>query len=211
MKKILEKVGCTIACIGMFAMIVILARAKEELHKGFMEETTIATSQETIEIIEKASTESEVRTGITCIVSVGAAAVVDNLSDTAITICGWSDIFLTEEEMKLLYTTVYCEAGNQGYEAQVMVALVILNRLNSDKYPDTLREVVYQEGQFAVTKWPDFESKGWTSSVQSAVDYALQYNEYPRDMYYFRADYYHSFGEPYVYIAETYFSLEGGK
>lgn len=181
--------------------LVIMAAAMAE---SSTKEKTLATSQEyEVKSVEKAET-----TGIINIKSVGMAAVMDMLPDIDFTFCEWEDIVLTEDEMNLLYTTVYCEAGNQGHEAQVMVALVILNRLNSDKYPDTLREVIYQRSQFSVTLWPDFESRGWTSSVKDAVDYALIRNDYPRDMYYFRADYYHSFGVPYTYKAETYFSTE---
>ena len=181
--------------------LVIMAAAMAE---SSTKEKTLATSQEyEVKTVEKADV-----TGKVNLMSVGMAAVMDTLPDIEFTFCEWADIVLTEDEMNLLYTTVYCEAGNQGHEAQVMVALVILNRLNSDKYPDTLREVIYQPNQFSVTSWPDFESRGWTSSVKDAVDYALIRNDYPRDMYYFRADYYHSFGVPYTYKAETYFSTE---
>ncbi len=169
----------------------------------------LETKSEPVEVID---VEPEVLTGETSIHKVGIAEVIDKLPDD-VTICAWEDIALTETEMELLYTTVYCESGNQGYDAQVLTALAILNRLASDKYADTLEGVIYQRDsrgypQFSVINWPDFESRGWTSSVKEACDYAMQHNEHPRDMYYFRADYYHSFGVPYMAIKDTYFSTE---
>lgn len=54
-----------------------------------------------------------------------------------------------ETELKMLATICYLEAGNQCYEAQLAVANVVLNRMKSSAYPDTMLEVLYQEGQFA--------------------------------------------------------------
>lgn len=91
--------------------------------------------------------------------------------------------------------------------------MAILNRLSSDKYADDLDGVIYQRDnlgrpQFSVIDWPNFESRGWTSSVREACNYAMQHNDHPRDMYYFRAGKYHGFGVPYMKINDTYFSTE---
>ena len=125
--------------------------------------------------------------------------------------CSWADISLNDEEYRLLCTTVFCEAGNQTVETQTMVALTILNRINSDIFPNTVREVVYQDEQFAVTKWDDFENYGWTESVTAAVKNALADNEHPDDMYYFRTLHYHTFGTPYIQSEDLYFSTEKGE
>jgi hypothetical protein len=60
--------------------------------------------------------------------------------------CYWADFSLTESEYDLICTTVYCESGNQDFDTQVMVALTILNRLESDLFPDTVKEVIYSKG-----------------------------------------------------------------
>ena len=118
-------------------------------------------------------------------------------------------VSLNKEERELLYRTVYCESGNQSIEAQEMVALTILNRLESDKFPDTLHDVIYQKNQYEVTEWNGFESYGWTEQVEQAVENALIENRHPSDMYYFRNGYYHSFGVPYMQSGDLYFSTEG--
>lgn len=52
-------------------------------------------------------------------------------------------------ESYLLACIVYCESGNQSYEGQLAVANVVLNRVKSPLFPNTISEVVYQSGQFS--------------------------------------------------------------
>ena len=53
----------------------------------------------------------------------------------------------TTDEM-LLAALVYCEAGNQCYEGKLAVASVVMNRVRSEAYPDTIAGVIYASGQF---------------------------------------------------------------
>jgi spore germination cell wall hydrolase CwlJ-like protein/uncharacterized protein YgiM (DUF1202 family) len=53
-------------------------------------------------------------------------------------------------ELKLLACLVHSEAGTQGYEGKLAVANVVLNRVKSSKYPDSIKSVIYQSGQFSV-------------------------------------------------------------
>lgn len=55
---------------------------------------------------------------------------------------------LNSEEAELLARLVYAEAGEDSDETQIAVASVILNRVASDSYPDTIAEVIYQDGQY---------------------------------------------------------------
>lgn len=54
----------------------------------------------------------------------------------------------TYEEAQLLMKVAAAEALNQGCDGQWLVMSVILNRVNSSEFPDTIKEVVYQEHQF---------------------------------------------------------------
>lgn len=54
----------------------------------------------------------------------------------------------TDAEIRLLAAITYLEAGNQSYRGKIAVASVIINRLDSKKFPNTLKEVIYQSGQF---------------------------------------------------------------
>ena len=52
------------------------------------------------------------------------------------------------DDLTLMAALIYCEAGAEPYEAQLAVGAVVMNRLESKKYPDTLYGVIYQKGQF---------------------------------------------------------------
>ena len=50
-------------------------------------------------------------------------------------------------DVALLAAILQCEAGS--YDGMLAVATVIMNRVASPAYPNTLRAVIYQSGQFA--------------------------------------------------------------
>lgn len=52
------------------------------------------------------------------------------------------------DELKLLAALIQCEAGNQPYEGRVAVGAVVLNRVRSGAYPNTIYGVIYASGQF---------------------------------------------------------------
>lgn len=64
-------------------------------------------------------------------------------------------------ELEVLAQLVEAEAGNQEFEGKCLVVDVILNRVESDLFPDTISEVIFQEGQFSVVKNGEFEKAAW--------------------------------------------------
>lgn len=52
------------------------------------------------------------------------------------------------DELRLLGALIYCEAGNQSYEGMVGVGAVVMNRVRSGAYPNTIHSVIYASGQF---------------------------------------------------------------
>ena len=60
----------------------------------------------------------------------------------------YPDIHLTYEERQLLARVVWVEARGECDEGQQAVAEVVLNRLASGRYGETLSNVIYGEGQF---------------------------------------------------------------
>lgn len=52
------------------------------------------------------------------------------------------------DELRLLGALIYCEAGNQSYEGMVGVGAVVMNRVKSPAYPETIHGVIYSSGQF---------------------------------------------------------------
>ncbi len=60
-----------------------------------------------------------------------------------------SEVTFAEGDRKLLANLIYCEAGGEPYEGQVAVGAVVINRLLSSKFPDTIVGVIYQNRQFS--------------------------------------------------------------
>ena len=52
------------------------------------------------------------------------------------------------EDAQLLMGIAQAEAGNQGTDGMWLVMSVVLNRVHSDEWPSTIREVIYQPYQF---------------------------------------------------------------
>lgn len=56
------------------------------------------------------------------------------------------------DELTLLAAIIQCEAGGEKYEGQVAVGAVVMNRVKSSRFPNTIKGVIYQKGQFSPVK-----------------------------------------------------------
>ena len=57
----------------------------------------------------------------------------------------------TDEELYIMSHVIFGEAGGYTKELQIAVGSVVLNRMNDPRFPNTIKEVVFQEGQYACT------------------------------------------------------------
>lgn len=55
---------------------------------------------------------------------------------------------VSEEEMELLAKLVYSEARGESLEGKIAVAAVVINRVRSEAFPDTVWDVIYEPRQF---------------------------------------------------------------
>ena len=60
-----------------------------------------------------------------------------------------SEVTFEEGDRYLLANLIYCEAGGESYEGQVAVGSVVINRVLSNMFPDTVVGVIYQSRQFS--------------------------------------------------------------
>lgn len=69
----------------------------------------------------------------------------------------------TQEDLDLLSRIIYAEAGCTWIPnwVQRMVGSVVLNRVKSGYYPNTIKEVIYQPGQYSPT---------WDGSIRKTPD-----------------------------------------
>ena len=65
----------------------------------------------------------------------------------------YSMLNLTEEEFMLVALTAYHEARGEGIEGMRAVIEVIFNRMLSDDWPNTAKDVIYAPGQFSVASY----------------------------------------------------------
>ena len=66
---------------------------------------------------------------------------------------------VSASDRELLAAIIYCEAGNQSHTGKVAVGNVVMNRVNSSKFPNSISSVVYQRGQFSPA------GSGWLNRV----------------------------------------------
>lgn len=59
-----------------------------------------------------------------------------------------AELLAKSEEVRMMAAMIQCEAGNQEFEGQVAVGTVIMNRVKSTGYPNTIQEVIMQPNQF---------------------------------------------------------------
>ena len=94
-----------------------------------------------------------------------------------------------QAEKELLASLIFCEAGNQPYEGQIAVGAVVLNRVKSSVYPNSVSEVIYQSGQFspAMSGWLDRvrANAGYSESALQAAEDALDGSNPVGDCLYF--------------------------
>ena len=55
----------------------------------------------------------------------------------------------SDSELALLAAIIQCEAGGESHTGKVAVGAVIMNRVRSSQFPNSITEVVYQSGQFS--------------------------------------------------------------
>lgn len=98
---------------------------------------------------------------------------------------------LSEEDLEMLLRIVEAEAGNQDEEGKLLVANVVLNRVKSDKFPDTVTEVVLQQENGVCQFSPVSNKTLWSVEVseetQAAVERALMGEDISDGALYFAA------------------------
>jgi hypothetical protein len=76
---------------------------------------------------------------------------------------------MTDDDLYLLAKLITAESQGEPYEGQVAVGAVVLNRVKSSQFPNTIREVIYQKNQFScLPKLP--KTVPTESSLQAAED-----------------------------------------
>lgn len=113
---------------------------------------------------------------------------------------------VTKEEIDLMAAIAEAEAGNQGVMGKRLVVDVILNRVDSDYFPDAIEKVIYQRNQFTSINDGNFDKAKSNISDES---YAAVYDELlartDHDILYFTANDYGQYGIPAYQYQDHFF------
>ncbi len=55
----------------------------------------------------------------------------------------------TKSELRLMASIINCEAGAECYQGKLAVGIVVMNRIKSKNFPNTLKGVIYEKNQFS--------------------------------------------------------------
>lgn len=54
-----------------------------------------------------------------------------------------------KSDLRLMASIINCEAGGESYQGKLAVGIVVMNRVSSKAFPNTIRKVIYQRRQFS--------------------------------------------------------------
>lgn len=101
------------------------------------------------------------------------------------------ECILEEQELDVLLRIVEAEAGCEDEEGKLLVANVVLNRVNSEKFPDTISEVVLQRSKGVTQFSPVASGRIWKVKISEetteAVGRALEGEDISKGALFFAA------------------------
>ena len=77
---------------------------------------------------------------------------------------------IVSADQKLLAKLVYAEARGESYKGQVAVAAVVLNRVSSSSFPNTISGVIYQTGAFSCVRNGSINNTPNDTAIRAALD-----------------------------------------
>lgn len=96
---------------------------------------------------------------------------------------------LPDEEREVLLRIVEAEAGSEDEDGRLLVANVVLNRMNSETFPDTVTEVVFQQSMGVTQFSPVASGRYYTVEISektiAAVERALAGEDISQGALYF--------------------------
>jgi len=92
---------------------------------------------------------------------------------------------LNKSEMDIMARVIYSEARGEPYKGQVAVGAVVMNRIRSSQFPDTIRGVVFQPGAFTAVADGQYWLTPNTTAYKAALDAVRGWDPTYGALYYF--------------------------
>ena len=99
-----------------------------------------------------------------------AAAMGVTLSGSASSGSTAASASIISADHRLLSKLVYAEARGESYKGQVAVAAVVLNRVSSASFPNTISGVIYQAGAFSCVSNGSINNTPDATAIRAARD-----------------------------------------
>ena len=112
---------------------------------------------------------------------------------------------LSLSDVDLIALVVMAEAEGEPEEGKRLVADVILNRVDSGKFPNSVEGVVYQKGQFEAMWNGRVDRCEVRDDIRKIVEEEMA-SRVNSKVLYFRTNHYHNFGTPELSVGNHYFS-----
>lgn len=91
--------------------------------------------------------------------------------------CEWIEVNtysdLNPKDVILLAKLVNSESAGESMKDKLSVASVVVNRMNSDKFPNTIKTVVYEKRQFSGINGPNFKYNRFNEKETESIYAAL--------------------------------------
>ena len=163
------------------AIILSVSFYLEPFNKDFFSQSN------RINAAEKDSTDPEVY-NISTRLSEGADQqdVTADRTLEVVTVSENRDLPVSMEEYEMLCKIVTTEANTEDIEGQMLIANVVMNRVASDIFPDTIEEVILSPGQFDPVENGVFNRTQPTDESREAVIRALSGEDASQGALYFQ-------------------------
>ena len=99
----------------------------------------------------------------------GSSSSSSGSSSSSSTAASSSSTYVSSDH-RLLAKLVYAEARGEPYKGQVAVAAVVLNRVASSSFPNTVSGVIYQSGAFSCVNNGSINNTPDSSCIRAALD-----------------------------------------
>lgn len=95
----------------------------------------------------------------------------------------------TDEESQMLLKLAMAEAENQGVIGKALVIRVVKNRVDSEAFPNSIADVIYEPKQFSPVWDGRYDEAVPDAECYEALDWVLNYWDGTNGALYFEADY----------------------
>lgn len=197
-RTVLGVVAAAMITLQVLMGVVLFAGGKNEASLSVVyaksQENTVADAEETtkaaLAMAESNTVSKQIQLSDEQMEAIAAESVAAMQNDLAKEAAREENrIQLSQKDKEVLLRIVEAEATGEDVTGKMLVANVILNRVNSDKFPDTVEKVVFQKSgkkyQFSPIRDGRYYKVSISETTEEAVERVLDGEDYSQGALYF--------------------------